>query len=116
MDENQKATTVGALMLMAGGLIGAGMGMLFAPQSGRKTRKQIGRYAKKVRNETEAMIRDSADAVSEAVEDLGEKTSDMLERGGDVAEEWRKHLLDTLDQGQKNLDRQRKKLADLWKS
>ena len=115
MGENRKATTVGVLMLLAGGLIGAGLGILFAPQSGRRTRRQIGRYAKKVRNETEAIIRDSAQAVSDTVDDLGEKTSQLVDRGGEVAEEWRNHLLDALDHGQKTFEKQRKRLIERWK-
>ena len=115
MSDNQRTTTVGALMLMAGGLIGAGLGILYAPQSGKRTRRQIGRYTKKVRNEAEAIIRDSSQAVTDAVEDLGEKTSELLDRGGEVAEDWKTHLLDTLDRGQKNIERQRKRLGELWK-
>lgn len=75
----------------------------------------MGRYTKKVRNEAEAIIRDSSQAVTDAVEDLGEKTSELLDRGGEVAEDWKTHLLDTLDRGQKNIERQRKRLGELWK-
>lgn len=115
MNENQKATTVGAIMLVAGGLIGAGLGLLFAPQTGKKTRRQLGRYGRKVRTEAEAMVRDSADAVRDAMENLAERTGDLADRGGEVAEEWRKHLMDTLENGQKSIDRQRQKLAGIWK-
>lgn len=115
MSDNRNAAMVGALMLMAGGLIGAGLGLLFAPQSGKKTRKKIGRYAQKVRNEAEEIIRDSANAVTDAVEELGEKTSGLVERGGEVAEEWKDHLMDTLERGQKSIEKQRKRLNELWK-
>ncbi len=115
MNENQKATTVGAIMLVAGGLIGAGLGLLYAPQTGKKTRRQLGRYGRQVRTEAEAMVRDSADAVRDAVENLSERTGDLVDRGGEVAEEWRKHLMETLENGQKSIDRQRQKLAGIWK-
>ena len=115
MNDNQKATTVGAIMLVAGGLIGAGLGVLYAPQAGRKTRRQLERYGRKVRNEAEAVVRDSADAVRDAVESLAERTGDLVDQGGEVAEEWRNHLMETLEKGQKSLDRQRRKLAGVWK-
>jgi len=115
MNGNQKATTVGAIMLVAGGLIGAGLGLFYAPQTGKKTRRQLGRYGRQVRTEAEAMVRDSADAVRDAVEDLSERTGNLVDRGGEVAEEWRKHFLETLENSQKNIDRQRQKLAGLWK-
>jgi hypothetical protein len=38
----------------------------------------------------------------------------MLERGSDVAESWRRHLIDSIERGQKNLEQQRKKLNQLW--
>ncbi len=114
MADRNNSAAVGALMLLAGGVIGAGMALLYAPQTGKKTRKQISRYAKKVRNETEEMIRDAASAVTEMAEDLGEKTAELVERGGDVADDWRRHLLESLEQGQKSLEKQRKKLTQMW--
>lgn len=115
MNDDQKATTVGAIMLVAGGLIGAGLGLLYAPQSGRRTRRQLGRYGRKVRTEAEAVVRDSADAVRDAVDNLADRAGDLADRGGEVAEEWRKHLLETMEKGQQSLDRQRQKLTDIWK-
>ncbi len=112
-EENGKAT-LGALMLIAGGIIGAGVSLLYAPQSGTKTRRQLTRYAKKVRNETEEVIRDTAESIGDMMDDLSEKTSDLIERGGDVAEDWRQYLLDSLDRGQKGLEKQRKRLSQLW--
>lgn len=114
MAENNGRATVGALMLVAGGIIGAGLAILYAPQSGQKTRRQLNRYARRVRSDAEALIREAAETVNEAVEDLGEKTSDLVERGGDVAEDWRRYLLDAIDRGQKGLERQRKKLSQYW--
>lgn len=112
-DTNGKAK-IGALMLIAGGIIGAGLAIMYAPQSGEKTRRQLGRCARRVRDDAESLIREAAETVTEAVEELGEKTSDLVERGGDVAEDWRHYLLEAIDRGQKGLERQRKKLNQYW--
>lgn len=114
MADRSNSATVGAIMLVAGGVIGAGLALLFAPQSGKKTRKQISRYARTVRNETEELIRDAAHSVTEMAEDLGEKTADLVERGSEVAEDWRRHLIDSIERGQKSLEKQRKKLQQIW--
>lgn len=115
MSEKDNSTTVGAMMLLAGGVIGAGLALLYAPQSGMKTRKKLGRYSEKVRNEAEAKIRDASYSITDTMDDLAEKTSDLIDRSGEVAEEWRKHLLDSIDRGQKDLEKQRNELLSRWR-
>lgn len=114
MADKDSRVAAGAMMLIAGGIIGAALAVLYTPQSGGKTRRQITRYARKVRNEAEEMIRDAAESINESVEELSEKTSDLVAHGGDVAEDWRHYLLDAIDRGQKGLEKQRKKLNQWW--
>lgn len=114
MTERESRMTAGTLLMVAGGLIGAGLGLLFAPQSGRRTRSRIARNARRVRNEAESLARDTAHVVTEAVEDLGERTATLMEKGGEMAEDWREHLLDAMDQGQKRLQRERQRLTERW--
>lgn len=104
----------GALMMVAGGAIGAGLALLYAPQSGRRTRRQIRGYAHKVRNEAEQMASDLTDSVSDMVEEIGEKTGELTQRGGEVAEGMRRDLLRNIERGEKQLERQRKRLNDMW--
>lgn len=84
--------TLGAIMLVVGGFIGAGTALLLAPQSGQRTRRQITRRSRKARN----------------------RASNLFESGGAVAENWRNRLLESLDQGQKKLERQKKRLSQPW--
>ena len=106
--------TLGAVMLVVGGCIGAGTALLLAPQSGRKTRRQITRRSRKVRNRAEEMVREAARSVTDVVDDLGDKTSNLFESGGEIGENWRNRYLESLDKGQKNLEKQKKKLSQLW--
>ena len=106
--------TMGAIMLVVGGFVGAGAALLLAPQSGQRTRRQIIRCSRKARNRTEKMVREAASSVNDVIEDLGDKAADIVESGGEVAQKWSDHLLESLDQGQKNLERQKKKLSQLW--
>lgn len=111
---NSKTCTTGTLMLIAGGLIGAGLALLYAPQSGPKTRRKLLRYAEKVQNEAEELFRDTTDSLSEVMEDLTERSADLIERSGEVTQEWRQQLLSAMESGQKNLETQRRKFTQLW--
>ena len=45
-DQGRQVAKVAALVA-GGAVIGAGIGLLFAPQTGTETRRDVGRYAKK---------------------------------------------------------------------
>ncbi|MEQ1796277.1 MAG: YtxH domain-containing protein [Nitrospira sp.] len=47
MSEQGKQAAKVAAMIAGGAVIGAGLGILFAPKAGVDTRRDIGRYAKK---------------------------------------------------------------------
>jgi gas vesicle protein len=113
MDENNNNAMVGALMLVAGGIIGAGVALLFAPQSGKRTRKDIVRIAKKTRHKAEDVVDNFSDTLSDMVEAVGEKASDILDQGKDLAYDAKKEVLRVIEDGQARLEKQRVKLAKL---
>ena len=45
-DQGRQVAKV-AVLVAGGAVIGAGIGLLFAPQAGAETRRDVGRYAKK---------------------------------------------------------------------
>lgn len=59
--------------LLAGTILGAGLGMLFAPKSGSELRSQIGDQAGRLR-----------DAANETYSQATEKVSQMMDRGRDA--------------------------------
>jgi gas vesicle protein len=113
MENKDNSALVGALMLVAGGIIGAGVALLFAPQSGKKTRRDISRYSKKVRRQTEDVIDEFSGNVQGMVESVGEKAEDILDKGKDLAYEAKKDLLRAIEEGQAKLEKQRSRLSKL---
>jgi len=111
MSDRNTTIKVGGLMLVAGGVIGAGLALLFAPQSGKATRKNITRYARKARRKTEDIVDDFSHNVSKMVESVGENAADLLDKGADLAYETKKEILKAIEDGQEKLEKQRARLA-----
>ena len=113
MANKENSAMVGALMLVAGGIIGAGVALLYAPQSGERTRRDISRYAKKVKRKAEGAVDEFADNIHDMVEAVGEKAEEILEKGKDMAYDAKKDLLVAIEEGQAKLEKQRARLSKL---
>ena len=105
MENRDKKIAAAALLVFAGGVIGAGLALLFAPQSGDRTRKDILRYSKKARNRADEVVDDLAANVSNLVEAIGEKTEDLIETGKDAAAGARKDLIRLIEEGASKLEK-----------
>ena len=66
-DQRRKVTTVAALVA-GGAVIGAGIGLLFAPKAGAETRRDVGRYAKKAQLQATRWSRTVQSGVKEAMD------------------------------------------------
>lgn len=109
----RKNAMVGGILLVAGGLVGAGVALLYAPQSGRQTRRDIVRYSRKARREAENIVDDFAGNVHGMVESIGERAEDILDKGKDLAHDAKADLLRVFDEGQAKLEKQKQRLAKL---
>ncbi len=107
MEDRDKKIAAAALLILAGGVIGTGLALLFAPQSGSRTRKDILRYSKKVGNRADEVVDDLAANVSTLVETISEKTDDLLEKGKDAASGARKDLIRLIEEGASRLEKLR---------
>jgi len=111
MKDNDKTVMVGALMLIAGGIMGAGVALLYAPQSGKKTRLDIARYSRKAKRKAEDIVDDFTGSVSELTEAVTEKASEILDKGKDVANDAKLELLRAIEDGQHKLEKQKNRLS-----
>lgn len=68
MSEPKNQVARAAAFLAGGAVIGAGLGLLFAPQSGTDTRRSIGRYAKKAQVQTTRWGRAVKSGMKEAMD------------------------------------------------
>jgi gas vesicle protein len=71
--------------LLLGSVAGAGVMLLMAPQSGKKTRKQIQRKGRKVRKQTTRKIEHEADQVRDKAHKVTTSIQDVVD---DQKERW----------------------------
>lgn len=111
MENNDNKLAAAALMLVAGGIIGAGIALLYAPQSGVRTRRDLTRTARKVRTRADETVEDLTVNITDLVDTIGDKTDDLLERGKEVAAGAKKDLIKLIEEGASKLEKFRTKLS-----
>ncbi len=113
MEQSDGRAMTGTLLLLTGAVLGAGVALLLAPQSGRQTRNDLARQARKTRRRIEGVAGDFADGVSGLVDAIEQKAEVLLEQGKELAQESRHAVLDAVEEGQERLARQRERLGRL---
>ena len=113
MNTTNDKVKVGALMLMAGGIIGAGLALLFAPQSGNRTRRDIARMSRKVKDQAADAVEEFSETVHEMVDSVSDKAADLLDKGKDMAHSAKKDVLKAIEEGQAKLEKEKLRLAKL---
>ena len=113
MDGKGNDVLMGALLVLAGAILGAGAALLVAPQTGRETRRDIARYARKTSRKLEGVAGDVAESVADMADAVEEKAEELLEKGKDLSRESREAVITALSEGQERLGRQRDRLAKL---
>lgn len=86
---SEETDTSKAVWFVAGVAVGATIALLFAPSSGRVTRRRIGRATVKGR-----------EAISETGRDLADKGKELYEKGRKMADE----AADLFDRGKKMVE------------
>ena len=73
-------TLTDTLMLVGGGVVGAGLALLLAPQSGKKSRRDITRFGRTVGKQSDKVVRNISESMSDFAERVGGMTAGMMKR------------------------------------
>lgn len=84
----------GVKWFLAGAILGAGLGLLFAPQSGERTRRDIQKRARKLR----AQAGERFEELAEGIEERGRRMKESVE-------EWADDVVDEVRDGKRRLER-----------
>ncbi len=96
-ERNEKLN--GVLLFVGGGLLGAGLALLLAPQSGRKTRRDIVHLGKMAKKKSEQIQLEVRHAVDNLVDDISEKMEEGMDRGREWTEKTTQGVLHALNSG-----------------
>ena len=114
MENRDDHVMMGALLVLTGAILGAGVALLIAPQTGRATRRDIARYARKTGRKLEDAAGEVAESVTGMAEAVEEKAEELLAKGKELSRESREAVLAALGEGQERLGRQRDRLVKLF--
>jgi gas vesicle protein len=89
-----------ALGFILGGVLGASLALLFAPESGRRTRERLRDLAADVRDRTVDLS-----------EDLRDKAGEVIERSRETLEEKRSIVTAAVEAGKEAMQRERDRLS-----
>ncbi len=103
-----------ALKLIGGGIVGVGLGLLFAPRSGRETRKDIARFSKSVANKGDKAVHELADNMADFADSVGKKAATIVRSGQKVTHDAGRELMAAFEEGKSKLDRQRRKVERMF--
>lgn len=110
MGQNATKADVAAA-LVAGALLGAGVALLFAPQSGERTRRDIRRAAEKARNKVDGIRLEAQRAIDELADDVSDRLEEEFTRGKDWTENKLASLRKVLNSGKKLFQEEIEKIA-----
>jgi gas vesicle protein len=105
-----KTKMIGGAFLI-GGALGAVVALLYAPKAGRETRQDITKAALRVKDNAVELIEETLEEVNEFAGALKEKTTAIIGQGMDMSERAKREILATIEQGQKRLEKQKKRLT-----
>jgi len=106
--ENEKLNGVG--LFVVGGLVGAGLALILAPQSGKKTRRDIVHLGKRAKLESEKIQLEMSHAINDLVDDVSEKVQEGLERSREWTDRTTQGVLTALNTGRDYIQKELEKV------
>jgi gas vesicle protein len=114
MGEREERRGSGSLLiLLAGGLVGAGIALLYAPLSGEETRRYLRMQKERARSRTQNLTENVKENVSEVVDEVKGTIDKMIEEGVELTKGKKAELLAAIEAGKKAMEAERKRLNAL---
>ena len=102
--------------LFAGAIVGSAIALLYAPQSGARTTKNIKKLARKTMDCLDDLQGDIRDQVSNWVNDMAEVVKDAVDQGKKLGAEGYENVLEGFANAKKRVEDGRSRLEQLIKT
>jgi gas vesicle protein len=98
--------------LVAGAMVGAAIALLYAPQSGVRTKKDIKKFARKTVHGLDDFQEDMRDKVADWVDEMSQIVTDGADRGKKLGAEGYQQVLQAFDNVLQAFDSAKKYVED----
>lgn len=99
------------LAFLLGGAVGSLLGLLYAPESGKRTRDRLRRFAEEAQEKTEKAVKDLQDKAEGRAQEWRDRVEGAVTAGKEFLEEKKDLLTDAYDAGREAFLRERQKLS-----
>ena len=97
MADNNNGNVGGVLVaFMAGVVIGAGVALLYAPQTGKETRRMLAKKAGELKDEAEEIMEDTLDKSKKILREKKEQFDAAIEAGREAMVDAKKKIKDAV--------------------
>ena len=97
-------------IFLAGGLIGAGLSILYTPMTGEKTRQYLRIQTKKAKKKARYLSESFREDVDDLIEEIKEITDKVIEEGIELTKEKKAELLAAIEAGKKAMEEEKKQI------
>jgi gas vesicle protein len=101
------------LIFLAGGLIGAGIAMLYAPMTGEETRQYLIIQSERGKRKTLDLTGDFKERISHLTSELREAADNIIDGGLQLTREKKAEILTAIEAGRKAMEEEKERIEQL---
>ena len=99
------------LAFLLGGALGAILGLLYAPESGKRTRVRLRRFAEEAQEKTGDAVKEFRDKAEDQVREWRDRVEEVVTTGKELLEEKKDLLTSAYEAGKESFLREKQKLT-----
>ena len=107
-DERNESRSL--LIFLAGGLIGAGISLVYAPLSGEKTRQYLRIQTKKAKRKARHLTESTRENIDCLINEIKETTDKVIAEGMELTKEKKAEILAAIEAGKKAMEEEIRKI------